>query len=55
MKPRSERLVGSPEGWIVVIVPMLTILFGAAMIHVSARFGFTAMSEPVVAAAPAQE
>ena len=53
MNSRRERLFDSLEGWIVVLVPVLTILFGAAMINVAAQFGFTAMSAPIVAAAPA--
>jgi hypothetical protein len=54
MNARRERLIDSLEGCIVVLVPMFTILFGAAMLHVAAHFGFTAMSEPIVAAAPSQ-
>lgn len=49
MSTRAARLFDSLEGWIVVLVPMFTILFGAAMIHVAANFGFTAVGEPIVA------
>jgi hypothetical protein len=51
MKARSERLTDSIEGCLVVLVPFFTILFGAAMIHVAVKFGFTAVGEPIVAAA----
>ena len=54
MKDRDNSLLGSLEGWIVVVVPMLTILFGAAMIHVAVRFGFTAVGEPVATVEQAQ-
>lgn len=36
------------EWWLVVLVPVFTILAGAAMIHVASSFGFTALGEPVV-------
>jgi hypothetical protein len=54
MNAPRERLTDSVEGWIVVLVPMFTILFGATMLYVASHFGFTAMSAPVVAAAPSQ-
>lgn len=41
------------EWWLVMLLPALTILAGAAMIHVSVSFGFTAVGEPVAQAGPA--
>ena len=50
--PRSRSSL-SPELALVILVPVLTLLAGAAMIHVASRFGFTALGEPVeVSAAP---
>lgn len=41
------------ELWLVILIPLLTIVAGAAMIHVSMSFGFTALGEPVAMAGPA--
>ena len=45
--PKSRTSSLSPELALVILVPALTLLAGAAMIHVASRFGFTALGEPV--------
>lgn len=45
--PKSRPSSFSPELALVILVPVLTLLAGAAMIHVASRFGFTALGEPV--------
>lgn len=45
--PKSRPSSLSPELALVILVPVLTVLAGAAMIHVASRFGFTALGEPV--------
>lgn len=37
----------SAELALVILVPVLALLAGAAMIHVASHFGFTALGEPV--------
>lgn len=41
----------SPELALVVLIPAITLLAGAVMIHVASSFGFTALGEPVVVSA----
>lgn len=41
----------SPEMALVVLIPAITLLAGAAMIHVASSFGFTALGEPVAVSA----
>lgn len=48
----SSRLFATAEGWLIVLIPFMAILFGAAMIHVAATMGFTAVGEPAVTAQP---
>ena len=51
--PTRSRSVLSPELALVVLIPVLTLLAGAVMIHVASSFGFTALGEPVVVNASA--
>ena len=48
---KRSRPVLSPELALVVLIPVFTLLAGAAMIHVASSFGFTALGEPVAMAA----
>lgn len=45
---RKTRNALSIEWWLVIVIPVLTIIAGAAMIHVASSFGFTALGQPVV-------
>jgi hypothetical protein len=49
----QSRPAWSPELALVVLIPVLTLLAGAAMIHVASSFGFTALGEPVAMTASA--
>lgn len=42
------------ELWLVILIPILTVLAGSAMIHVASSFGFTALGDPVVVEAHAR-
>ncbi len=35
------------EWWLVILIPVVTIVMGAVMLHVASSFGFTALGEPV--------
>lgn len=43
----------SAELWLVILIPLITILAGGAMIHVASSFGFTAVGENVIVEADA--
>lgn len=43
----------SPEWALVILIPLVTVLAGAGMIHVASSFGFTALGEPVAISASA--
>lgn len=43
VNPRAIAL----EWWLVILIPIVTIVMGAAMLHVASTFGFTALGEPV--------
>lgn len=45
--PKCRTSILSAELALVILVPVLTLLAGAAMIHVASNFGFTAVGEPV--------
>jgi hypothetical protein len=47
----QSRSSWSPELALVLLIPLVTLLAGAAMIHVASRFGFTALGEPLPATA----
>lgn len=51
MNTSANRRALGLEWWLVMLIPALTLLAGAAMIYVSASFGFTALAEPVLTAA----
>lgn len=44
-EPIPTRLF--PELWLVILVPLCTLVAGAAMICVATSFGFTALGEPL--------
>lgn len=48
MSVRPSRAPWSLELCLVVLIPLITLLAGASMIHVASTFGFTAVGEPVV-------
>jgi hypothetical protein len=45
--PPRTRSAWSPEWALVLLVPVVTLVAGAVMLHVASRFGFTALGEPV--------
>jgi uncharacterized protein (UPF0333 family) len=53
MSQNASRRWLSLEWSLVVLIPVLTVVAGAAMIHVASSFGFTALGEPAVAATAA--
>lgn len=53
MSPSSRRSRISTELWLVILIPLLTILAGSAMIYVASNFGFTALGDPVTVEAHA--
>lgn len=53
MNPDKRRPPIHLELWLVILIPLLTIVAGAAMIQVATRFGFTALGEPIALAGPA--
>ena len=46
MSASHRKTIVSAEWWLVILVPVFAVVAGAAMIHVSSSFGFTALGEP---------
>ena len=46
MKASAARNALAIEWWLVILVPVVTVIAGAAMIYVASSFGFTALGEP---------
>ena len=55
MNPKSTRLLSTPEGWLIVLLPLMAIVIGGAMIHVASDMGFTALGENAITAAAATD
>lgn len=53
MSQKTSRRWLSIELSLVVLIPLLTLMAGAGMIHVASSFGFTALGEPAIHAAAA--